>query len=79
MLVRMSIERPKKLSRMEERKSEAEKFEKILSEKHGDKFSPFQFKLWAEMCVGKTHQSLKERPAAGMFKCDTKHPKTQPD
>ena len=72
-------ERPKKLSKVEERKSEAEKFEKVLSEKHGDKFSPFQYKLWAEMYVGKTHQSLEEPPAAAMFKRDTKQPKKRPD
>ena len=43
----------KKLSKMEEKKIEAEKYEQILSEKHGDKFTSFQYKLWAEMYVGK--------------------------
>ena len=71
-------DKPKKLSKMEERKSEAEKYEKILSEKHGDKFSLFQYKLWAEMYVDKTHLSLEEPPAAAMFKRDTKQPKKPP-
>ena len=73
------IERPKKLSKMEERKNEADKVEKNLSEKHGDKFSPFQYKLWAEMYVGKTHPSLEEPPAAAMFKRDTKQLKKPSD
>ena len=64
---------------MEERKCEAEKFEQILSEKHGGKFSPFQYKLWAEMYVGKIHLSLGEPPAAAMFKRDAKQPKKPPD
>jgi hypothetical protein len=67
-------ERPKKLSKMEERKSEADKFEKIFSEKHGDKFSPFQYKLWAEMYVGKTHLSLEEPP---LLLCSNVIPNTQ--
>ena len=46
---------------------------------HGDIFSPFQYKLWAEMYVGKTHQSLEDPPAAAMFKHDTKQPKEHPD
>ena len=72
-------EKPKKLSKMEEKKCEADKCEQVLSEKHGHKFTPFQYKVWAEMYVSKTYLSLKEPPSAAMFKCDTKQPKKSPD
>lgn len=37
--------KPKKLSKMEEKKLEAERCEEILSQKHGDKYTSFQYKL----------------------------------
>ena len=56
------------------------RLKKKFSEKHGDNFSPFQYKLWAVMYVSKTALlSLEEPPAAAMFKCDTKQPKKPPD
>ena len=69
-----------KLSKIEERKLEAEKYEQILSEKHGNTYTQFQYKLWAEMYVGKVHPSLEEPPNAAMFRHDSKQSKkSQPD
>lgn len=66
--------KPKKLSKMEERKLEAEKYEHLLREKHNDKYTPFQYKLWAEMYVGKGHLSLDEPPSAGVISSSVKIP-----
>ena len=70
-----STKKQKKLSRMEERKAEAEKHEQTLLEKHSDKYTRFQYKLRAEMYAGGNHNSLEEPPSAAMFTRDGKHSK----
>ncbi len=65
---------------MEEKKIESDKYEQVLSEKHGKTYTHFQYKLWAEMYVGKVHPSLEEPPNAAMFRRDNKKSnKSQPD
>ena len=73
------VKKSKKLSKMEERKLDAEKYKESLTKKHGDGYTPFQIKLWAEMCAAKTHSSLEEPPQAAMFKRENKHPKPHSD
>ena len=69
----------KKSKELRERKLDAEKYEESLTKKHGDGYTPFQIKLWAEMCAAKTHLSLEEPPQAAMFKRENKHPKPHSD
>lgn len=64
-------EPPKKMSKMEKR-ALAEDYEQKLKEKHGDKFSNFQFKFWAEMLAHDQHQSLEEPPGHAMFRRESK-------
>ena len=40
-----------------------------------DKFTSFQFKLWAEMLTSGVHTDLDVPPAASMFGCETKKAK----
>ena len=39
----------------------------MLVELHTDKWTSFQYKLWAEMLVCGTHTSVDEPPSASMF------------
>ena len=73
------VKKFEKLSKMEERKLDAEKYEESLTKKHGDGYTPFQIMLWAEMCAAKTHSSLEEPPQAAMFKRENKYPKPHSD
>lgn len=59
-------------SAVEERKIKAKENEEKLKELHKDKWTPFQYKLWAEMLVYGTHASLEEPPNASMFTRDKK-------
>ena len=64
-----------KLSSMDEKKALAEEHEHELREKHGDKYTHFQYKLWAEMLASGVHTDSDEPPAASMFPRTTKRPK----
>ena len=56
----------------EERKIQAKEYEQKLMETHKDKWTSFQYKLWAEMLVCGTHTSVEDPPSASMFSRDTK-------
>jgi hypothetical protein len=60
-------------STVEERKAKAKEYEQKLVEQHRDKWTSFQYKLWAEMLVCGTHTSLDEPPSASMFSRESKH------
>ena len=62
-----SNRKKQKLSSMDEKKALAEEHEQQLREKHGDKYTRFQYKLWAEMLTSGVHTDLDEPPAASMF------------
>ena len=61
---------------MEERKAKAKEYEQKLVELHKDKWTSFQYKLWAEMLVCGTHTSLDEPPSASMFSTESKRSST---
>lgn len=63
---------PQGVSTVEERKSKAKENEERLAELHKDKWTTFQYKLWAEMLVYGTHRSFEEPPSASMFVRDKK-------
>ena len=52
-----------------------EDYEQKLKEKHGDKFSNFQFKFWAKMLAHDQHRSVEEPPHHAVFRCDRKEGK----
>ena len=49
-----------------------EEYKTKLKDKHGDKFTSFQFKLWAEMLTSGVHNDLDVPPAASMFGRESK-------
>ena len=57
---------------MDARKELAEEHERELKEKHGDKYTRFQYKLWAGMLASGVHTNVNEPPAASMFFCSYK-------
>ena len=63
-------------STVEERKAKAKEYEQKLVELHKDKWTSFQYKLWAEMLVCGTHTSVDEPPtcSASMFDRESKRP-----
>lgn len=63
---------PKKSSRIDTQKAHAKEYETELKTKHESKYTPFQYKLWAEMYANESHNSLDEPPAAAMFNRDSK-------
>ena len=66
----------KKTTNSEQKKALVEDFELKLQEKHKDKYTRFQIKLWAEMLSTGVHSDLDNPPAASMFGRD-KHAKRQ--
>ena len=70
-----------KLSSADARKELAEEHERELKEKHGDKYTRFQYKLWAEMLASGVHTNVDEPPAASMFSRSSKRqrPNTNDD
>ncbi len=56
-----------KQSKLDERKALAEEYETKLKENHGDSYTRFQYKLWAEMLAAGVHVDLNTPPAASMF------------
>ena len=57
----------RKMSRMEEKRATVEEYERQLKEKHGNDYTGFQYKLWAEMVAVGSHNDLDEPPTASMF------------
>ena len=53
-------------------KSQAKDYEAQLKAKHSDTYTPFQYKLWAEMYAKGGHNSLDDPPHASMFNRETK-------
>ena len=68
--------RAKKLTTTEQKKALVEDYEQKLQEKHQDKYTRFQIKLWAEMLATGVHTDLDTPPAASMFGRD-RHAKRQ--
>ena len=64
-----------KNSKQDERRAKTEEYETKLKDKHGDKFTSFQFKLWTEMLTSGVHTDLDVPPAASMFGRETKKAK----
>ena len=56
----------------------AEEYEQKLQEKHSSRYTPFQYKMWAEMLASGVHNDMEEPPADSMFTRGTKHQK-QPE
>ena len=52
---------------VEERKARAKENEEKLKELHKDRWTSFQYKLWAEMLIHGTHSSFEEPPNASTF------------
>ena len=65
-----------KMSKQEEQRAMTEEYETKLKDKHGDKFTSFQFKLWAEMLTSGVHNDLDVPPAASMFGRESKKGRT---
>ena len=57
----------RKMSRMEEKRATVEEYKRQLKEKHGNDYTGFQYKLWAEMVAVGSHNDLDEPPTASMF------------
>ena len=53
-------------------KTLAKDYESQLKAKHNDAYTPFQYKLWAEMYAKGGHNSLDDPPHAAMFNRETK-------
>ena len=51
---------------MSKSKALAEEHEQELKEKHSDKYTHFQYKLWAEMLASGVHPDSDEPPVASM-------------
>lgn len=64
-----------KLSSVDSKKALAEEHEQELKDKHGDKYTRFQYKLWAEMIASGVYTDSDEPPAASMFSRNTKRQK----
>ena len=58
--------------RLHAKQAIAKEDEVDLKEKHGNTYSPFQYKLWAEMVANESHNSLDEPPAVAMFNRETR-------
>ena len=56
----------KKQSRMEEMEARRNELVKLRS-KHDSAYSVVQYRLWAEMIIAKTHESINEAPNVPMF------------
>ncbi len=57
----------KKQARMEEFEVRRNELVEELRDKHGSTYSMVQYRLWAEMLIAKTHDSIDEAPNAPMF------------
>jgi len=52
----------------EEREEKVTKCMASLREKHADKYTPMQYRIWSELIVNEAHESLDEPPTCSMFK-----------
>ena len=57
----------KKTSALQEKNSRIEEYIEQLKDKHQDKYSRIQYRLWAEMVDVGTHKSIDDAPGAPMF------------
>ena len=57
---------------LDDRKAKAKEYELKLLEQHKDKWTSFQYRLWAEMLACGTHTSISEPPSASMFGRESK-------
>ena len=62
----------KKVGTADSKKELAVSYEKQLAEKHSNKYTRFQYKLWAEMLASGVHSDTENPPAASMFSRNTK-------
>ena len=62
----------KKVGTADSKKELVESYETQLTEKHSDKYTRFQYKLWAEMLASGVHNDTENPPAASMFSRNTK-------
>ena len=65
----------KRMSRIGTQKAQAKEYEMDLKKKHEGTYTPFQYKLWAEMMANGSHDSLHEPPAVAMFNREIKQSK----
>lgn len=57
----------KKMSAIEEKNQRVQELIRSIQDKHGEKFTKIQYRLWAEMIDVGTHKSLDEAPSVPMF------------
>lgn len=57
----------KKRKTTDDREERVSRILQQLKEKHKDRFSNFQLRIWSEMIVGETHSSLEDPPTSSMF------------
>ena len=60
-------QKKKKTSAIEEKNQRVQELIRSIQDKHGDKFTKIQYRLWAEMIDVGTHKSLDEAPSVPMF------------
>ena len=60
-------QKKKKTSAIEEKNQRVQELIRSIQDKHGDKFTKIQYRLWAEMIDIGTHKSLDEAPSVPMF------------
>jgi len=77
-LMFQSLQRSKKVK---SRRKKSQEYITKLKEKHGDNFTKFQYKLWADMLTSGVHTDINEPPAASTFSHEPKkggHPRRTP-
>ena len=60
-------QKKKKTSAIEEKNQRVQELIRSIQDKHGEKFTKIQYRLWAEMIDVGTHKSLDEAPSVPMF------------
>ena len=70
-----SQKKVKKTSKQDDKKAQADDYVTQLQEKHGDKYTRFQYKLWAEMLATGVHTEVETPPVASMFSRENKRAK----
>ena len=68
----LAPKRPAKVSSIESQRALAQEYELELKKKHEHTYTPFQYKLWAEMYAKGCHTSLEQPPSAAMFNRETR-------
>ena len=62
-------QRPTKKTKKEEKDSAVRKCIEDLNAAHTEKYTPMQYRIWAEMKSGGLHDSMITPPATSMFVC----------